>query len=369
MSLRRVAVALAVAGAALAGGVARADAPPPSITVTCSLSGSPLPGTCADWFPGDVSVVWTVVPPVNTDCPASRQVSAEGLTPIPCTATIGPTTFGAGVTVKIDRTPPTATGASVRAPDANGWYTHPVTVAFTGTDALSGIASCTTTTYSGPDAAGATVTGTCTDRAGLTSVPLAFSFDYDATPPSLALQAEPASRLAQLRWSAVDATQVEVARTPGRGRATRSVLYRGHGSSFADRDLANGRTYSYSVTATDRAGNAVTRTIAVRPGTRLLGPGSGSRVGAPPLLRWTRVAQARYYNVQLFRVVGGRLRKVRSSWPTKPRLQLVSRWRYRGVARRLVPGRYRWYVWPGRGPRSAQAYGPVVGRASFTIVG
>jgi hypothetical protein len=28
---------------------------------------------------------------------------------------------------------------------------------------------------------------------------------------------------------------------------------------------------------------------------------------------------------------------------------------------------YRWYVWPGVGPRSANRYGPVLGGSTFTV--
>ena len=35
---------------------------------------------------------------------------------------------------------------------------------------------------------------------------------------------------------------------------------------------------------------------------------------------------------------------------------------------RLTPGRYRWYVWPGLGARSAKRYGSVLGSSSFVIV-
>lgn len=90
------------------------------------------------------------------------------------------------VTIKRDATPPTATAISLaRGPDANGWYNHPVDATASGSDALSGIASCTTTTYSGPDAASAGVSGTCRDNAGNVSAAVRTTFAYDGTPPSV----------------------------------------------------------------------------------------------------------------------------------------------------------------------------------------
>ncbi len=79
------------------------------------------------------------------------------------------------------------TGASAsRSPDRNGWYNHTLTITFAGSDATSGIDTCTQTTYSGPDdgerlasaAPAATGRGTRA-RAG------AFNFQYDETGPTV----------------------------------------------------------------------------------------------------------------------------------------------------------------------------------------
>ena len=66
----------------------------------------------------------------------------------------------------------------------SGWYNHPVSVAFSGSDATSGVESCTAATYSAlRRARAASQPGTCTDRAGNRSNPLGFGLKYDATPP------------------------------------------------------------------------------------------------------------------------------------------------------------------------------------------
>ena len=113
----------------------------------------------------------------------------------------GPDNAGAGVTgtctdvagnvsaaftfnLKYDSTPPTVSGSPARGPDANGWYRTPVAVAFGGSDATSGIDSCSSASYSGPDTSAATLTGTCTDKAG-NSASGSSSLQYDATPPSI----------------------------------------------------------------------------------------------------------------------------------------------------------------------------------------
>jgi hypothetical protein len=84
---------------------------------------------------------------------------------------------------------------------------------------------------------------------------------------------------------------------------------------------------------------------------------------AAPLLRWTAVAKARYYNVQLYR--GGK--KVMSSWPVRARLQLKSRWRYRSYPFRLRKGTYRWYVWPAFGSATTPRFGQLLGTATFVV--
>ncbi len=114
-------------------------------------------------------------------------ITTEGVTTISYTAigNAGNASTNTGTfTVKLDKTAPTNVAVTTdRGADHNGWYNHPFIATWSGTDSLSGIASCTTTTYSGPDTVGANLTGTCTDIAGNTSAPVTLAFKYDATPP------------------------------------------------------------------------------------------------------------------------------------------------------------------------------------------
>jgi len=123
---------------------------------------------------------------------ASLTVSGDGSHNVSCTATDSANNTGAftgstamPVVVKIDTVAPTGvTGAASRVPDHNGWYTSAVVITFSGTDTTSGIANCTSTPYSGPDSATASVLGHCTDNAGNTSADLTFSLKFDSTPPT-----------------------------------------------------------------------------------------------------------------------------------------------------------------------------------------
>jgi hypothetical protein len=135
------------------------------------------------------------------------------------------------------------------------------------------------------------------------------------------------------------------------------------------------RAHSFEVRAIDTVGNvepapaAHRWTIAAAPRratrtTALLAPQAGARVKSPPLLVWRRAARASYYNVQLYR---GSV-KVLSSWPTRTRLQLRSRWTYLRRTRKLAAGVYRWYVWPGYGRPAANRYGRLLGQSTFRVV-
>ena len=103
----------------------------------------------------------------------------------------------------------------------------------------------------------------------------------------------------------------------------------------------------------------------------LYAPANGTAVTAPPLLRWTGVAGATYYNVQLFRARSAQAAqagtKILSAWPTRPQIALASTWKYAGQTQRLTPGTYVWFAWPGFGAKSANRYGPALGQSTFVV--
>ncbi|MGH2970334.1 MAG: hypothetical protein ACRDK0_14925, partial [Solirubrobacteraceae bacterium] len=193
----------------------------------------------------------------------------------------------------------------------------------------------------------------------------AFTLRYDDSPPKLrSLAAEPADREVLVRWTApADTVQIEVRRAPGVSGATESVVYSGAAGEFADRRVANGTRYRYSLAALDRAGNRAERAVEAMPGRRLLAPPTKARRRRPPLLRWTRVRNAQFYNVLLYRAG----HRILSAWLKKPQMRLPRRWTFQGRRYRLSPGRYTWYVWPGRGTPSNPRYGDLIGRRTFFI--
>jgi hypothetical protein len=351
-----------VLGPLSAAGVAAA----PTVTFSCS----PGPSDCTGWYRSDVTVRWNVDPSaINTEGCNTHTITADTTGSVEhCGAESSAGQWTRiDITVRVDKTPPQLTGAAAaRGPDANGWYNHPVAVAFQGADTTSGVAGCTSVVYGGPDNAAASVAGSCTDNAGNTSAPGAFGLKYDSTPPSLKVSVGAGNGTVLLRWRvSPDTRTVTVMRTPTTAAAQPKSIYRGSGKQFRDRHLANGVRYRYTVTATDEAGNAATRVVGAVPTGPLRSPAAGARVSSPPLLRWRPVGGASYYNVQLYR--GGT--KILSTWPAGPHLQLARRWVYRGRRYRLAPGRYRWYVWPGFGARSASRYGRLLGASDFVVAG
>jgi len=358
-------VALAVVAALALASPAAAALP----AVDYALSGTP---GANGWFVSRVTVSWSVkfqgTPVTSSGCEAAIPLTADTAgTTRTCSATnTEGTTTAVTRVIRIDTQAPTVTGAAAaRPPDVPGYYRAPVGVSWSGTDGLSGIASCTALTFAGPDGP-ASPAGSCTDNAGNTSTPLQFALTYDATPPALGgVTAAAGDALTTMQWSAgADAQQVTVVRSPGIGGAPQSLVYAGLGTRLVDSGLSNGVEYTYSLTATDAAGNTSTVTAQATPLSLLMRPAPGARTVRPPLLRWHRVARADYYNVQLFR--GGR--KIMSAWPTRTHLRLHRQWRYRGHRQRLIPGTYRWYVWPAFGRRSRRAYGALLGIRTFTVV-
>ena len=264
-----------------------------------------------------------------------------------------------------DATAPHVTATPGRAPDANGWYNHALTVSFGGVDATSGLGGCTSATYSGPDSPTAFVGGTCRDRAGNVGS-ASVTVRYDSTAPAVMLLVpKPGKSTAELVWRTTpDAQSVQLLRSPGQNGEAESVIFRGAGTatSYLDTGLRPGRTYHYRLDAVDQAANVGARQLDFVARGALLVPGPGERVSKPPLLVWSAVKGARYYNVILVRG-----RRVFSAWPVRARLQLPRAWKYRGHRYTLRPGTYRWYVWPGRGKLSAGRYGKLLGASSFVV--
>ena len=352
-----------------AGPAAAVDGTPPAITFE-------VIGTqgANGWYVSAVTVRWQVADPesgikVTSGCDTTLLTADTPGTRLTCSATnMIDVTSSVSLTMKIDRTPPAVTGVSPdRAPDSAGWYTRPVTFAFAGADATSGIAGCTTVTYSGPDNGAATVTGTCADQAGNVSAAGAGTFQFDTGAPALTgVVVKPGDREVIVQWAPLPPWEwVEVLRSiAGRTSLSRTV-YRGSGSRFVDRKVENGVEYRYAVIGRDQAGHATQAAREAIPVGPLRTPLPRATVKSPPRLSWKAVPGAALYNVQLFR--GSR--KILSAWPRGASMRLTRSWRYAGSRQRLGPGTYRWYVWPAFRRHGKLRFGRLIGSSSFVMRG
>lgn len=425
-----------VAGAATLPGEARALDPP-----TASCNG----GGCGGWFRSTVTVSWSYNGSGVTGtsgCGAATIGDDTSGSTFTCTVNYGGSFVGSSVTVRKDSSPPGVSASAARGPDANGWFTSPVAFSFTGDDGASGVASCTSGTYSGPDGAAASVTGSCTDNAGNTGS-VTLTIKYDATPPTVlgvparppdangwynhpvdvayrgndaasgviecsptvtykGPDANPAKLVGQCRdaaghlsapttvelrydstapappnvrwvrsggsvslaWTAgKDVAVAKVQRAPGLKGKKAQVVYSGKARKFVDRKIGSGKRYWYEISVYDLAGNRSSKTIGLKPSVGIFAPADGAVVKKPPVVAWSPVAEARFYNLQLWR---GKV-KLLTTWVQAPKLKLPQRWTMKGARHSLVNGPYTLYVWPAFGTQRDPKYGKLLGQVGFVF--
>jgi hypothetical protein len=344
-----LALALGIAGAAASPGRAAPDLTAPVIVP--SITGERM---STGWYRTSARVTWAVRDPesgiTKTQGCETRTLGDTAGTTLRCRAKNGQgVAVTSLVTIRVDRRAPTVTRAvPSRPPDRNGWFNHPVTFQLRGTDATSGIARCSVRRYTGPESATGKIAGRCRDRAGYWSARRVFRVRYDTTTPAVRASFERSpdrygwyGHPVRIRFRGTDELS-------GLERCAPARTYRGPNSKRA----------SHTGSCIDRAGNRRIRTVTFKYWRPLLSPAAGTRLDAPPVLRWVKVWAARSYNVQLWH--NG---KVLSRWPDGNRYSVPKRWTYAGARRRLEPGRYRWYVWP----RFRHQYGKLIGSSTFVI--
>jgi hypothetical protein len=320
------------------------------------------------WYDRPVVVAWAGSDPGSgvescTDAftyggPDSAGVTLAGT----CTDKAGNSGSGS-FQLSYDGTPPAVSARAERGPDHDGWYNRPVKIDFIGTDALSGVDSCTSITYSGPFIKSIEPVGSCRDRAG-NNTSVSFPLDYDAEAPKLSgLAVESEAGADVVRWKSSSPDDIATVRRTARGGGSTTV-FRGSGATFADKEIKPGLEYRYSVQTQDQAGNESRRLsrLALPKVVTLQTRGYVPRTAGAPVLRLPSAAGASYYHVQLFR----RGKRVLAAWPLRPELALRPSWRWAGHSYRLTAGQYRWFAWAGFGPRSAARY-KLLGSARFIV--
>ena len=294
--------------------------------------------------------------------PDGGAVSVSGS----CTDNAG-NTGSASMTIKYDATPPAVTATPTRPPDANGWYNHPVQVAFAGTDAGSGVKECSPTVdYKGPDVSPAKLVGQCRDNAGLLSEPVTFELRYDGTAPARpTVKLDRTGNGVRLSWTpGKDVVKAEVVEAPGLRSTSASVVFTGKSKRFVDTRAKPSVRYWYEVRLYDQAGNRAARTVGRKPAEGVYAPADGAVLRGPPLVEWAKVPKARFYNVQLWR---GR-QKLLTTWLRSTKLKLRPTWSLSGEAAAAPPGRlHRASSGPRSGRRSAPQYGKLLGKVRFVV--
>jgi len=169
--------------------IAKLDTTPPVIVATVA----PSPNVNG-WNNSDVSVSWSVADPesgIASSAPGCLTTSVKTETAgtvLTCSAINGaglPKSVSA--TVKLDKTAPSVVPTATPLPNGNNWNNSPVTVAFIGTDILSGLDTCTAPVTVNTEGAGqSSSSGTCTDKAGNMSTPVSKTgINIDLTAPTI----------------------------------------------------------------------------------------------------------------------------------------------------------------------------------------
>ena len=327
------------------------------------------------------------LPPAAIQCaPRSGAQFALGRTTVGCAATdpVGNRTENAFTVIVRDTTPPAinAPDVTVTAPRAAGIRRTDAALAtyLNGVRATDLVSTPTVTndaavqlpvgrtrvTFTARDGAGNTATSAATItvlQPGSAAPPV------DVRPPAdvPGVKVVAGDHSVTITWSrpARDVAAVAVYRNRAGRAGSGTLIYRGTNRKVVDRRLANGVQYRYVVAAFDGAGNRSRGVVRLaRPAALLLlAPRPNARMSTPPLLRWTGVGSASYYNVQIWRAN----RKILSSWPAGTQLRMPRSWRFEGRRYRLTPGVYTWYVWPGLGAKASARYGTMLGRSTFVI--
>jgi len=233
-------------------------------TAPTLVFGTPAPAAnAAGWNKTNVSVPFTTndnLSGVASTSPAASPVviSAEGAA-VTGTATVtdvaGNTATFTTAAFKIDKTAPTINGSRTPGANANGWNNTDVTVHFTASDTLSGMASLTPDTVLSGEGANQSVTGTATDAAGNSATATVGSISIDKTKPTLAFAAlNPAPNGAG--WNKTDVT---VGYTPADALSGVASTSPATPLSFT----AEGANLTQTVTVLDKAGNSNTFTSPV----------------------------------------------------------------------------------------------------------
>jgi hypothetical protein len=148
------------------------------------------------WYTSDITVITNGTESLSTPltCTLPQHLNAETAGTAmtgSCTNAAGLSTDATPVTVKIDKTPPSAAlVVTAGVIGLNGWYTSSVTISTHGSDSVSAPVTCTADQVQGADTTGVTVNGSCTNAAGLSASATPRTVKVDKTPPTITINSD-----------------------------------------------------------------------------------------------------------------------------------------------------------------------------------
>jgi hypothetical protein len=195
-----------------------------------------------------------------------------------------------------------------------------------------------------------------------------FKWTVDTTPPAQVRQLRSTFgagwvRLAWRNPTDVDYRHVSIWRKKVGATSWKFMATRRDSTSFRDGTVRNDTRYVYALRSVDRARNSSPPAKLEARASRILKPAFDSLHDSRPLIDWTYVRNAGYFNLQLWR--DGR--KILSVWPVRSADRLPANWRFNGRRYSLRSDRYRVYVWPSFGSKPHDYYGPLLGWTEFRM--
>jgi hypothetical protein len=246
------------------------DKTPPAIA-----AGAAPPANNFGWNNSQVTVTFNCTDSLSgvATCSPPVVVSSEGANqPVKGTATDkAGNSASATALVNIDETSPVVSATPVPAPNAAGWNNTGVTVTFTCSDSLSGVASCPAQSLVTTEGANQNVSGTAADKAG-NKATASVSLNIDRTRPAIVASISPQPNGAG--WNNSNVTVAFQCSDSLSGVAT---------CPSPVTVTSEGGNQSVSGTAADVAGNTATTSASINldktpPAVSILSPAAGAVV-------------------------------------------------------------------------------------------
>jgi hypothetical protein len=219
-------------------------APSATLSITAGTAGA------NGWYTSDVTVHTAGTDALSdiATCTADQSQTTESAGAVfngSCTDKAGNVGNAAPLTVKLDKTGPSATLAVTAGTlGNNGWYKTDVTVSATGNDSISEPVTCTADQFLTVDTTGTAFNGSCTNDAGLSTTAAPLNVKLDKTAPTITFDSRTPANAngwnnsdVTVTWNCADATSESVSPT-----ATQTIS-------------TEGENQSATGTCTDNAGN------------------------------------------------------------------------------------------------------------------